>query len=335
MAGPHKSPFDQFMEEAEELLAPFKLMLRLIRASRKKQPSSQPPDLSRRTSLWRQILGWEGFSFVFLTALAFGFLTLPHQYDKARWCFSLAAIALVIKIVYTFEIKTAPKITIALLASVLAGIASNRVNDWVTGMQIDDIVRQAQQDITSIARSYVPRRPAAVPAPPRSEMVFDGQPYEGLNKDDRTQNFKIGDYFAANLNYKAVGPNPVDFIKFDALLFVEPDYSPQTCKKVIAEFKSDLKKYSGKPTTEPETFMQGQPDHFGSAYAWVDKKQKRIFVQDDLDQLRVGTEVAFVIGQITYEDNKKTHHARLCMFLQPPGFPPGIWQSCGGFGKSD
>lgn len=146
---------------------------------------------------------------------------------------------------------------------------------------------------------------------------------------------KWGDGFFFNVYIKATGPNPIEVIDAARWVYVEPDYSPQTQKNMIADFKARLSK-------ERKTFRQGESStwmpgdgRFFSAYAVDAENKHRTITTEDLSRLQAGTELPFVIVEITYKDQGAIHHARQCAFLQPPADPPGIWHYCEGFNKSD
>lgn len=68
----------------------------------------------------------------------------------------------------------------------------NDVNGWVTGLQIEEIVRESNRDITSIARGYVQPRPTPPRvSPSRNYLVFDGPPRFGERKDEKGQSLQI------------------------------------------------------------------------------------------------------------------------------------------------
>ena len=168
--------------------------------------------------------------------------------------------------------------------------------------------------------------------------MFEGFPYFGEYKDDKgqplpDQNLKVGYLFGFNYKFKQSGPNPVDLIEESRWLYVETDDAPTTQKNMIADFKKRIRTDKAPDGGEPNTFWQGR-EEFNTAFAATDHKV-RIVTQDDLNALQTGTEIAFVIVQLTYEDNKKVHHARLCSYLQPPARYPGIWHDCIGFHHSD
>ncbi len=190
-------------------------------------------------------------------------------------------------------------------------------------------------------REPTPESPPLLP-PPRSYIVFDGYPYFGEYKDDKglplvDQNFQVGYQFAFNYRFKQTGPNPVDLTEESKWLYVEPDFEHNTQRSLIADFKRRMRMPSEREpdsgNREPATFTQGR-DAFNTAFAAIDH-HVRIVTKDDLNALHAGTEIAFVIVQLTYKDNKKVHHARLCSWLQPPARYPGIWHDCIGFNHSD
>ena len=46
-----------------------------------------------------------------------------------------------------------------------------------------------------------------------------------------------------------------------------------------------------------------------------------VATQEDLEKLRTGTEVAFVISEITYKDERTTHHERKCYLVANARMP--------------
>jgi hypothetical protein len=100
-------------------------------------------------SMLRKVLAWEGVSFVFLATVGLTMVGL-HEYDKARYFFVASAIALSLAI-FTSVDKPYPKFVAGVLCAIVAGIAVNRVNDWVTRLEIAEIVKSGQDDIDKIA----------------------------------------------------------------------------------------------------------------------------------------------------------------------------------------
>lgn len=75
---------------------------------------------------------------------------------------------------------------------------------------------------------------------------------------------------------------------------------------------------------------------FDTVYAVDENKQHWVLTKSDLEALRNGTKIAFVILELSYKDQGEVHHYRTCQFLQPPAIPPGIWHYCDvGFTQSD
>lgn len=177
MARPPKNPFDQFMEEADQLVAPVKLLIRIIRRPRVQSSALMSEESA---SILREFFGWDGFSFVFFTGLAFAFLQLPYQYDKARWCFIAAAMALVIKVVHSVNVQSYyPRALIVVLSAILAGLGVNRINDWVSKLEVDAIAREVPQ-----IRVIMSKTTPCPTVPPRSSLVFDGVMRFGERRDN-------------------------------------------------------------------------------------------------------------------------------------------------------
>jgi hypothetical protein len=174
-----------------------------------------------------------------------------------------------------------------------------------------------------------------------SYLVFDGSPRFGERKDDKGQllpdkNFQVGDKIFFNYYYRATGPNPVESKEAAGWLYLEPDFGPQTQQEMIADLKKRLneeRKQHPIPA-EPETLMPGD-QRWASVYATTEGKQYRLVTRKDLEEFRTGTEIAFVLIELSYTDNGKLHHLRTCQFLQPPATPPGVWHYCEGFNQSD
>lgn len=323
MAREPKNPFDQFMEEADELLAPFKLALRLMR----KQPKSTPDP----KSIISRILGWEGFSAVFFTCVGLTILGIPNQYGKARIFFALAAIAAVLKLVHSINTTIIPKFAIAILSAVIGGIAVNRVNDWVTGLEYDAIGKNLPEIRVTISH------PVPKPEPPRNYLVFDGPPRFPKFRDSTGQfrankNFMLGDVIGFDLYLKLDGKNPVNYGTTYPLLDVEPDADPQSehaavahFKKMVADYNAQHKERSSRPIHSTDSPWFSAVNGAVGTNATLPR-----LTQVDLDELAIGKQVIFVVAEVPYTDNGKGHHARLCYYLQPPPQDPGIWHYCEG-----
>jgi hypothetical protein len=193
-----------------------------------------------------------------------------------------------------------------------------------------------------------PEHEGTPPVPPlviqpevRSYIAFDGNMRFGEKKDEKgqllaDQNFQVGDTFFFNVFFKATGPNPVELLPVARWLYVEPDFQDKTQKDMIADFRQRLSAERRKLTVKPEpsTLMVGE-SRFDTAYAKTETNEHRIVTQDDLNALRAGTEIAFMIAEIPYMDHQKLHYLRTCQWLQPPATAPGVWHFCIGFTKSD
>ncbi len=91
-----------------------------------------------RKSTLKKFFDWEGLSFVTFLTIGLALIAVSHQYGKTRWCFLAAGIALTIKIVTEIEAKFYVRCLVTVLASIVAGISVNRVNDWVTSLEITE-----------------------------------------------------------------------------------------------------------------------------------------------------------------------------------------------------
>ncbi|MFZ1008805.1 MAG: hypothetical protein WAN65_18345 [Candidatus Sulfotelmatobacter sp.] len=182
---------------------------------------------------------------------------------------------------------------------------------------------------------------SATPVTPRSYIEFDGDFHFPQGRDEKGEllpqhNFKAGDPLFFNYFFKASGPNPVEQFPSSRALYIKPNFDDKMQWEMIAAFQhkivTDWKSFKKKP--ESVTLMAGAGG-FGSAFAKNDKDENRAITEDDLNALQRGTEIAFVIVEIPYEDNKKMHHLRTCRWLQPPALAPATWHYCVGFTKSD
>jgi len=183
----------------------------------------------------------------------------------------------------------------------------------------------------------------AAPAPaPRSYIVLDGNPRftgpstaggEGID-------FVVGSPIAFNVHFKNSGPNALETgeMAFSAYLKDDPTYETQDA--VVSEFTNEVKK-------EKKNFKGPRPDpshvhtmgpgtsEFHTAASWSDTLVENSFTQDDLNKLKTGAKIAFVLTEISYKDAGIQHHFRMCMWLHPPALSNGVWQFCGVFNKSD
>jgi hypothetical protein len=174
----------------------------------------------------------------------------------------------------------------------------------------------------------------------RSYVTFDGLPIFVGSTIPKTEggDFKAGDELAFNVYFKATGPNPIQLISQAWELFIEPEFSAASENTAVDEFlvrtNREIKRLT--PPASPQTMMPGDR-HFNTAYGYASAEslQQRVLAQQDLDDLHTGRSVIFIVAQITYKDNGRTHHLRRCGGLQPPATPPGIWHFCRLFNDSE
>lgn len=178
-------------------------------------------------------------------------------------------------------------------------------------------------------------QPAATVSP-RSYVAFDGGPEIPPRNGSEvpSDSFAVGTALGFNVKFKATGPNPIQLIGTDLACELASDTSIETEKTLLTKFNSKLRKERKTHPIAPRTMTAGE-EHFGSPMALTETSQVRIVTQDDLDKLRTGAEIAYVIGQITYRDGADLHHIRRCMWLQPPASKPIVWDFCNLFNDSD
>lgn len=177
----------------------------------------------------------------------------------------------------------------------------------------------------------------SAPRPTRSYIVFGGNPEfprrmeNGILKEQ--QDLSVGNLLFFNYTFRATGPNPVGFLGGTRWLYLEPDPSAETESEMIKNFTTKIKKNQGKNTEA--TWMPGQSG-FDSAENIDGNGQRRVIRQEDLDALRTGRKIAYVVVELAYEDNDTLHHSRLCIFLQPPAMvATAIWHYCSLFNNAD
>ncbi len=150
--------------------------------------------------------------------------------------------------------------------------------------------------------------------PIRSYLSFDGGPRfagsagaaPGTVAPDGT-NFQAGDPLGFNIHFKASGPNQIKLGNLAKVLLIEPDSEPATQKSAITlflqEYSSEHRKWlkqNPKASEFPQTLMPGDAQ-FTTVLAWTgDPDKTRITTQDDLDKLRSGADVAFVMSVLPY-----------------------------------
>jgi hypothetical protein len=193
---------------------------------------------------------------------------------------------------------------------------------------------------TVVASKFLPPPPPANierqhPAIPRSYVVLSDIP-KFAGGDAEGKPIAVGESISFNLYYKQQGPNSVDLVETARWLYVKESYQLPTQKEVISDFEHKLKTTdpSIKPRRSVSTLMPGETRFF-SASAVTEQTSTRVATQTDLDNLRMGNEVIFIVIQMTYLDAGKKHHLRRCLYLQLPASPPGIWHFCDAFMNSD
>jgi Putative DNA-binding domain len=195
--------------------------------------------------------------------------------------------------------------------------------------------------VTPSANSGLPT-PSQPTPPPRSFLVFEGGPRlpEALVEGQPTskeRNFQIGDYFSFNVYYRQEGPNPVQLNEMAYMAYFQPDAESATQESMISSFMKMLREGRAKlpPRKNPlPTITQGA-ERFITAFGANEQNQKWVLQQINLDDMKSGAKIAFVVAQLTYTDSGKTHHLRECTWLQPPATLPGVWHSCELFNNSD
>ena len=169
--------------------------------------------------------------------------------------------------------------------------------------------------------------------PVRSYLAIDGHPvFTGSNANNVAgSNFQIGDPIGFNLYYRATGPNAVYVGGNGMATILAPSYDPEKLKNVYKSFAEEIaaeKKRNPDLMKVRWTLYTPETKRFDTAYVWDGasghRTQHRV-TQTDLDQLKLGTEVAVVVAFFDYKDGNKIHHLWYCAFLQPPAQPPGIW----------
>ena len=212
-------------------------------------------------------------------------------------------------------------------AAVIAG-SINPPSEWIN-KRLQELDEQWK---------YVPPAPAVpAPAPQRSYVSFDGNPRSSGGQAEGDP-LAVSQEISFNVHYKQEGPNPVEVQWSAHWLYVEKDYESSTQKNLIMDFEEILKEELGqkKETLSggTSTLMPGNGAYF-TVWALNGDKSRKIITQTDLDNLKAGTEILFIIAEIAYTDAGKEHHSRRCVFLQPPATAPGVWHFCEGYNNSD
>ncbi len=178
-------------------------------------------------------------------------------------------------------------------------------------------------------------------AEPRSYVIMDGNPkFTGPNaSNSEGSDFVPGSPVVFNFYYKNTGPNAVQLLDEAGAAYIQDGNKPETQDLVVNQFTSEYKKEK-KSLKERQTKFShvhtmgaGTQEFFSAAER--DNGMPRIFTQEDLDNLKNGSETAYVITQIDYKDGGVTHHLRTCIWLQPPATAPGTWHFCDVFNDSN
>jgi hypothetical protein len=183
---------------------------------------------------------------------------------------------------------------------------------------------------------------------PRSYLVYEGNPLFSGPSPTGTEGaaFAVGQPVGFNVHFKATGLHPVILLEsaFDTEVVTDLHVTADTfdqaaIDRAVGIFLSEIKKERSRPTHKKafQTLMQGDAQ-FNTAFAWTDDSysKHRVVTQGDLDNVKDGSETWAVMSDLTYLDGKTAHHLRRCMWLMPPGNPPGLWHFCGGkFPDSD
>jgi len=205
--------------------------------------------------------------------------------------------------------------------------------DWVNAQ-----LKQLGENWSVTAQS--PPVPSVLPRP-RSYLVIDGMPvFAGSNPNgNEGSNFRVGDPLGFNVHYRATGPNAVYVGGLGMMTILEPNSQPATLNDAYKHFQEEV-------AAEKQRVVKGILDQdwtlytrgmsrFYTAYAWDGHKTQHLVTQTDLDDLRLGTEVAVVIAFFDYKDGNHIHHLWFCSYLQAPAQPPGIWHFFEACPKSD
>lgn len=184
---------------------------------------------------------------------------------------------------------------------------------------------------------YVPPRMSTVGPIPRSYVVWADMP-RFAGGEQVGDPITVAHLIAFNVYFKQSGPNQVEVQGIFNRLYIKPDNSLETQNTIIEDF--DKRQKLADQSVKPPTMMPNENPHFFSPVAVDDSGSYRLATQDDLDNLRDGREFIYVVALIIYKDAsndpKKEHHLPLCLQLQPPAKPPGVWHYCeAGFNRSD
>lgn len=164
-------------------------------------------------------------------------------------------------------------------------------------------------------------------APVNSYISWPNNPSFPRTKIGGDVHFQIGDAFGFNVDFKNTGPNPVTVISTCKTLYIKADDKLDTQREIVADFKSLCADWQ-KSNAVSKSTMFPQQTKFFSAVAPTDTKQIRTITDEDLTKLKNAEEFAYIVAEIKYIDNGTFRRLPLCIWLQPPAEPPGIWHFC-------
>ena len=167
----------------------------------------------------------------------------------------------------------------------------------------------------------------------RTYLVFDGplqfprkfDPNGGIATD---QNFRVGDRLEFNYFTVVRGPNPIWTHGTATGFVLEPDSRIETQREIVRLFWQ-----SGQSTKRPEIIAQElMPGdrRFDTVPKSISGQPPRAIALDQatLDDIHQGRKVVFAIVELGYTDAGELHHARVCEYLLPPAYAPGVWHYC-------
>lgn len=213
----------------------------------KKSPSAQPPAKPEKSVL-RKFFDWEGVSFVTLSLAGIAFLTIPHGYIISRICFVSAAIVLVIKLALGIETTLYPKCLIAVLASIVAGVVVNKVNNWVTSLEIDEISKVERSARTTIVKSNEPERAGEKPRPRPSTAQL--QEIAELNRflvgnDESTLRATFGFPAMLQINTQMEKERAIHYDQTGQAVINLEGFLAEGCQLLLSNTEGDVRRYGG------------------------------------------------------------------------------------------
>ncbi len=168
--------------------------------------------------------------------------------------------------------------------------------------------------------------------PQRAYLVFDGpmrfpDKIDGNGKTLSDRNFQVGDRLEFNYFTNVIGPRPIQTHGTHRALALAPDAKIETQQELIRLFRQPPE---NPVIITPATLMPSNR-RFGTVGAVVGPtadKKPLILDQQTIDEIHAGKKIVFVIVELGYMDLGQLHYARVCQYLQPPAYAPGIWHDC-------